>query len=95
VTIQEKGAEHLTEIKHLDCNTAHRTIGVYKAITGDQKEQTKQTSTKSETICRAVGAAHFTRKQAKTAWNGIYIPAVTYPFVATYLEEKVLVKIEN
>ena len=95
ITIKEPDTNQLTEIKHLDCNTAHRTLGLYKTLTGDQKEQIKQTKTKSETISRAIGAAHFTRKQAKTAWNAIYITGVTYPFVATYLEENELVKIEN
>jgi hypothetical protein len=68
---------------------------LYKTLTGDHKEQLKQTREKSETISRAVGAAHFNRKQEKTAWNAMYIPGVTYPFVATYLEEKELIKIKN
>jgi hypothetical protein len=89
ITIKEPDSNQLTEIKHLDCNTAHRTLGLYKALTGDQKEQIKQTKTKSEIISRAVSAAHFTRKQAKTAWHAIYITGVTYPFVATYMEERV------
>jgi hypothetical protein len=95
VTIQETGAHIPTQIRHLDCNTAHRTLGVFKTITGNQKEQERQTRVKSETICRAVGATNFTRQQATTAWNSIYIPGVTYPFVATYLEENTLLKIEN
>jgi hypothetical protein len=95
IHIHENGKDQPTEIKHLDCDEAHRTLGVYNTITGNQKEQKKQTSQKSETITRAVGAAAFTRKQTKTAWNAIYIPGVTYPSVATYLEEKELVKIEN
>ena len=94
IAIQEKGKDQPTEINHIDCNTAHRTLGVYKTITGNQSEQKKQTSEKSETISRAVGAANFTRKQTKTAWNTMYIPGVTYPSVATYLERE-LVKIEN
>ena len=93
--IQETGKNGLTEIKHLECDEAHRTLGVYKTITGNQMEQKKQTSQKSENITRAVGAASFTRKQAEAAWNAIYIPAVTYPSVATYLQEKELVTIEN
>ena len=88
ITIKEPDNNQLTEIKHLNCNTAHQTLGLYKTLTGDHKEQLKQTREKSETISRAVGAAHFNRKQAKTAWNAMYLPGVTYPFVATYLEEK-------
>ena len=95
IAIQEIGKDQPTEIKHLDCDEAHRTLGIYKTITGNQQEQKKQTSQKSETISRAVGASHFTRKQAKTAWNAIYIPGVTYPSVATYLKQKELEKIEN
>jgi hypothetical protein len=95
IAIQEKGKDQPTEINHNDCNTAHQTLGVYKTITGNQSEQKKQISEKSETISRAVGAANFTRNQTKTAWNTMYIPGVTYPSVATYLEERELVKIEN
>ena len=95
IAIQEQGKDQPTEITHIDCDTAHRTLGVYKTITGSQKEQKRQTSEKSETISRAVGAANFTRKQTKTAWNTMYIPAITYPSAATYLEESELVKIEN
>jgi hypothetical protein len=61
----------------------------------NQSKQKKQMSEKSETISRAVGAAHFTRKQKKTALNTMYIPGVTYPSVATYLEEQELVNIED
>jgi hypothetical protein len=49
---------------------------------GNQTEQQRQTSNKSETISTAVGATHLTRKEAKLEWNAIYIPGVTYPFVA-------------
>ena len=83
IQIQENGKDQPTEIKHLDCDVAHRTLGVYKTITGYQSKQKKQTSQKSETITRAVGAANFTRKHTKTAWNAIFIPGVTYPSVAT------------
>jgi hypothetical protein len=63
IQIYENGKDRPTEIKHLDCDEAHRTLGVYKTITGNQEEQKKQTSQKSETITRAVGAATFTQKQ--------------------------------
>jgi hypothetical protein len=42
-----------------------------------------------------VRAAHLTRDHARAAWNAMYIPAVAYLFVATYMEEKELVKVEN
>jgi hypothetical protein len=110
IEIQEICKDQPTEIKHLDWEVANLTLEVYKTITGNQSEQKMQTSQrsetisravnkkgrqKSETISRAVGAANFTRKQTKTAWNVIYIQWVTYSSVATYLEEKELVKIEN
>jgi hypothetical protein len=37
--IHENGKDQPTEIKHLDCDEAHCTLGVYKTITGNQKEQ--------------------------------------------------------
>jgi hypothetical protein len=77
ITIQEAGQDLPTIIKHLDCNTAHRSLGVYKTLPGDQTEQQKQISSKSEQISAAVGAAHLNRKETKLAWNAIYTPGVT------------------
>jgi hypothetical protein len=86
ITIQEADKDEPTAIKHLDCNTAHQTLGVYKTLTGGQAEQQKQTSNKSETISTAVGAAHLTRKEAKLAWNAIY-PGSNIPLCRNYLRE--------
>ena len=48
IQIQETGKDQPTKIKHLDCDEAHRTLGVYKTITGNQMEQKKQTSQKAK-----------------------------------------------
>jgi hypothetical protein len=95
ITIQQDDGTHTTTIQHYDCNKAHRTLGLYKTITGNQDEQLKQTKEKSKKTTIAVGAAHLLKDHARIAWNAMYIPAVAYPFVATYMTEKDLVKVEN
>ena len=92
--IQQDDGTHTT-IQHYDCNKAHRTLGLYKTITGNQDKILKQTKEKSEKITIAVGAANLSKDHARIAWNAMYIPAVAYPFVATYMTEKDLVKVEN
>jgi hypothetical protein len=39
VQIQENGQDQPTEIKHLDCNEAHRTLRVYKTIKKNKRNK--------------------------------------------------------
>ena len=50
ISIKETGQESATTIKHLDCKTAHRTLGLYKSPTGDQTEQLEKIQEKSKKI---------------------------------------------
>jgi hypothetical protein len=42
ITNTEADKDQPTVIKHLDCNTAHQTLGVYKTLTGDTKTNKQQ-----------------------------------------------------
>jgi hypothetical protein len=95
ISIQETGEEDRTTIKHLNCATAHKTLGLQKTIKGNQDKQLEQLSEKSEEISQAIATSSVTRIQATTSWNSIYIPAVAYPLVATHFQEKDLNRIEN
>ena len=95
IKIQENEQGTPTTIKHLDCNTAHRTLGLYKSPTGNQSDQIEKITEKSNTIAASIAASSVTRSQATIAWNSIYVPAVAYPLVATYMSKETLIKIEN
>jgi hypothetical protein len=64
ITVQQNDGTSTT-IQHYDCNKAHKTLGLYKTITGNQEEQLKQTKDKSEKITSSVGNAHLTRDHAR------------------------------
>ena len=64
------------EIKHLDCSTAHRTLGLQKTPIGNQDKQLEHLQEKSNTIAQAIGTSSITRTEATLEWNYIYIPAV-------------------
>ena len=95
ISIQENNQEAPTKIKHLDCNEAHRTLGLYKSLTANQQDQTTIIQNKSNKISESIAISTATRSQATIAWNSIYIPAIAYPLVATYLSKETLTKIEN
>ena len=95
ISIHEADYTTATTIKHLDCNTARRTLGLYKSPTANQDAQITNIQEKSKRISDNIAASAITRSQATIAWNSIYIPAITYPLVATYINEPVLTKIEN
>ena len=95
ILIKENEDDEPTEIRHLDCDTAHRTLGLYKSITGNQTMQIQRLKERSENISQSVASSSITRSQATTAWNSIYIPSIAYPLVATYIDEDSLNKIES
>jgi hypothetical protein len=88
ISIQETGEEDRTTIKHLDCATAHKTLGLQKTPIGNQDKQLEHISERSEEISQAIVTSSVTRIQATTSWNSIHIPAVVYPLVATNFQEK-------
>ena len=49
IAIQETGKDRPTEIKHINCNTAHRTLGVYKTISQETKVNNKSRQVKRVT----------------------------------------------
>jgi hypothetical protein len=95
ISIQESGEASKTIIQHLDCSTAHKTLGLQKTPIGNQDEQLQKIHEKSNNIAQAIATSSITRDQAKTAWTSMYIPAIAYPLVATYFQENDLNKVEN
>ena len=95
IQVQEAGKAAPRMIKHLDCATAHRTLGLHKTPMGNQDEQLKKLQENSARIAGAIATSSITRAQATTAWNALYIPSVAYPLLATYFQEEDLTSLEN
>jgi hypothetical protein len=84
VTIQQK-----------EVHQAHKTLGCYKAIDGNEKEQIQYLSNKSKQYGRKIHTAGLTRKQANMAYKMIYIPSMKYSLPACSLSEKEIDSIQN
>jgi hypothetical protein len=95
IAIQETGESGKTIINHLDCNIAHKTLGLQNTPIGNQDEQLEQLHEKSNNITQAIASSLINRTYAKIAWTSMYIPAVAYAMVATHFQEQDLNKIEN
>jgi hypothetical protein len=67
VTIQQK-----------EVNTAHKTMGCFKAIDSNEQEQITYLSNKSRQYGRKLYNASLTRKKANMAYKTIYIPSMKY-----------------
>jgi hypothetical protein len=61
------------------------TLGCFKAIDGNEKEQIKYLSDKSRQFGRKLNNASLTRKQAITAYKIIYITSMPYGLLACSL----------
>jgi hypothetical protein len=82
-------------IRHLDCSTAHMTLGLQKTPIGNQDKQLAQLKQKSDHILQAIGTSSVTRTEATLAWDTMYILVVAYPLEATHFQEKDLNKLKN
>jgi hypothetical protein len=59
-------------------HTAHKTLGCYKTIDGNEREQIKYFTTKSCQYGRKLCNKSLTRKQANMDYKTIYIPSMRY-----------------
>jgi hypothetical protein len=86
VPIKIKTAAHdLITIKQKEVNIAHKTLGCFKAIDGNEKEQIKYLSDKSRQFGKKLHNTSLTRKQANMAYKMIYIPSMRYGLPACSL----------
>jgi hypothetical protein len=57
ISIQESSKKDKTIINHLDCDTAHRTLGLQKTPIGNQDKQLEQLHKKSDGISQAIATS--------------------------------------
>jgi hypothetical protein len=84
-----------TIIQQKEVHIAHKTLGCFKAIDGNEKEQISYLHTKSNKFARCLHNANLTRKQANMAYKMIYIPSMKYGLPACSLPLNTIESIQN
>ena len=84
-----------TPIQHYDCNTAHRTLGQFKAPNGNQSTHLLHLEKKSNAWLTAIQEAHLTRQEAHAAYTMLWFPSLSYGLGTTNLTYKELDKIQK
>jgi hypothetical protein len=88
ITESDTGVTH--KIRQKECSKAHKTLGVWKTIDGNQQKQKKELEIKSSEITRKQAAAYLTRQETFLAHEMVYLSAVAYPLATTYFTPSVL-----
>ena len=76
------------ELTQLRTSKARRTLGVWQAIDGNEREQTKQMESKSKKWSRAVFRSSAGRSDTTIGIKTSLYPSVTYGMMATTLTDK-------
>jgi hypothetical protein len=78
-----------------EVHKAHKTLGCFKAIVGNEQGQIQFLSNKSKQYGRQLHHATLTRKQANMAYKMIYIPLMKYSLPACSLSRSEIDHIQN
>lgn len=84
-----------TIIQQKEVSKAHKTLGCYKAINGNEIDQVKYLKERSDKFGYSLKNASLTRKQAKMAYKMVYIPSLKYGLPACSLKPKQIDNIQN
>lgn len=95
IQLQELGKTTSTPIHIKSPEIAHKTLGVYKSMTGDETEHVKYLTQRSSNLSSIVATSGLRPHQASVALRMIYSPAMGYSFPAVNLSEKILNKIQR
>ena len=82
-------------INHLDCNTAHRTLGQMKSPLGNQYAQLQRMTNKSNTWLAAIQESALSRTEAQAAYEAIWFPSLSYGLGTTNLTHQELDTIQK
>lgn len=95
INITDSESGYTISLEHQDVWEAHRTLGAWKTISGDQDEQIKVLMEKSNKLAIQTRIGQLTQFQARRAYTLIYTPAMTYSLIATNLTNNDLHKIQS
>ena len=95
ITINDNDDELEVRIDQKEVNVAHKTLGCYKAIDGNEVEQIKYLKSKSDKYGYMLKNAKLSRKQANMAFKSIYIPSIKYGLPACSISKNDIAHIQN
>jgi hypothetical protein len=90
VRIRESDTGKTHKIEQKECGTAHKTLGVWKALDGNQKSQKAALEKKSAELTRKQSSAYLTRQETYLAHEVVYMSAIAYPLATTYFPKSTL-----
>ena len=82
ITIKDSFQNKNIPIQQKECNSHHKTLGVYKNMLGDETYQCEILAQKSYNLAQIVNSSHMSKQQARLAYTMIYIPTITYSLAA-------------
>lgn len=95
IRLQELVKSDLTTIATKQPHEAHKTLGVWKTMIGDDATHISTLVKRSANMSAIVGTSGMHPYQAEVAVRMIYTPAMGYSLPAVNISEKVLNKMQN
>jgi hypothetical protein len=95
IQITERGNSDQSTVNIKNGAAAHKTLGAWKTVTGDQSKQLTMLQEKSDNFAALVQRSGLTCRQARPAFNFIYTLAMNYVLAASYFSEEQLAKIQS
>ena len=86
---------HALPIKHVDCTTAHRTLGQHKTPSGDTSAHLRYIQTKSNDWLHTIKEANLTKTEALAAFETMWFPSISYGLGTVNLTYKELNNIQK
>jgi hypothetical protein len=83
------------EIDIRECSEAHRTLGCWKAMDGNQNQQRNILTEKSKQLGQILARSSLSIQATTIAYSSNYITAMIYPLSATYFSEILLDRIQG
>ena len=95
ISVCDSNGQNNIMIQQKEVYTAHKTLGCYKAIDGNEIEQIKYLKTKSDAYGQSFKNAQLSRKQAKMAYRMVYISSLKYGLPACSLTVEQILHIQS
>jgi hypothetical protein len=95
IQVHDLKLNKLVTIKQKDVREAHRTLGVYKTVVGDEQCHYEYLQEKSDKYAQTTATARLSRRQARTAYSTMYMPAMLDGLPAMSYSNKTLTELQS
>jgi hypothetical protein len=94
IQIHDKMTNKVVSIEQKDVRDAHRTLGVYKLVLGNEVCHYDYLLEKSNRYAHTTATAHLSQRQARIAYSSMYMPAMLYSLTAMTYSNAELTKLQ-